>query len=221
MAPKRFDGFDHATRTARTWLGEIAATLGTDDQRFVFRAVRGWLHTLRDRLGVDTAADFAAGLPELWRGVFYDGWQPAKVPVKYHADEYRRRFAHEAGIPPTEVPAVARAVTAGLRQLLSPGQLDHAMAQLPDQLRELIDTPATGLPGPAKTASAGESDDERIGRVESRLDTLTEAVRVLAGGMEQLPYDEPGTNHRAQAARRAHELLLTMTQPTNSPNVGH
>jgi uncharacterized protein (DUF2267 family) len=220
MSATRFGGFDHATRTAHGWLDQIATAFDTGDRHYVYRAVRAWLHTLRDRLGVDSAADFAAQLPELWRGVFYDGWQPAKVPIKYHADEYQQRFAHEAAIPTTDVPTVARTVTAALRHLLAPGQLDHAMAQLPRHLRALIDAPATQSPQPATSQpreptgwpqeTAGEPVDERLGRIEARLDTLTEALRVLAAGLERRPYDEPGTNHRAQAARRAHELLLAM-----------
>jgi hypothetical protein len=33
-------------------------------------------------IGGVVAAHVAAQLPELLRGVFYDGWNPSKVPVK-------------------------------------------------------------------------------------------------------------------------------------------
>ena len=108
MSATGFDAFDHASETAHAWLPEVAEAFGTDDQRFAYRALRAWLHTLRDRLTADAAAHLAAGLPELLRGVFYDGWQPAQAPIKYGADEYRRRFAQEAGIRVAEADAAAR-----------------------------------------------------------------------------------------------------------------
>jgi len=36
-----------------------------------------------DRLPITIAANFAAQLPELLRGVFYDGWSPSRVPIKF------------------------------------------------------------------------------------------------------------------------------------------
>ena len=45
------------------------------------------------------AADFAGQLPELLRGVFYGGWNPSRVPVKFGPREYVLRFARDAGSP--------------------------------------------------------------------------------------------------------------------------
>jgi hypothetical protein len=47
-----------------------------------------------------------------------------------------------------------------------------------------------------------------VRRLEARVDALTEAVEVLARGLEDGPMAEPGDNKPAEAARRAHELLL-------------
>src|SRR6185312_3991982 len=49
-------------------------------------------------------------LPELLRGVFYEGWNPSKVPVKYSKDEYIARFAKDAQIHHAEVPRAGRLV---------------------------------------------------------------------------------------------------------------
>jgi len=149
MSSTGFDAFERATQTAHTWLRGVADAFGTDDRRFAFRALRAWLHTLRDRLTVDAAADFAAGLPELLRGVYYDGWQPAKAPIKYDVEEYRLRFALEAGIPIEDADEAAGAVTAALRARLAPGQLDQALEQLPHQLRTILQHPARQPTRPA------------------------------------------------------------------------
>ena len=141
MSTTSFDAFSRASQTAHSWLREVAAALGTDDRRFAYRALRAWLHTLRDRLSPEAAADFAAGLPELLRGVFYDGWQPTHVPIKYGPAGYRARFAREAAIPIDRVDATAGAITAALRTRLANGQLDRALDLLPHQLRRVLRYP--------------------------------------------------------------------------------
>jgi hypothetical protein len=49
-------------------------------------------------------------------------------------------------------------------------------------------------------------------RLEARVDSLAEAVEVLARGLEDGPMAEPGDRKPAEAARRARELLL-LTKP--------
>ncbi|MGE5290199.1 MAG: hypothetical protein ACM3ML_24035 [Micromonosporaceae bacterium] len=50
--------------------------------------------------------------------------------------------------------------------------------------------------------------EERLSEVELRVAMLTEAVRVLARGLEGSPVDEPADGAAAEAARRARELLM-------------
>ena len=49
---------------------------------------------------------------------------------------------------------------------------------------------------------------DEVRRLEARVDALTEAVEVLARGLEDGPMAEPGDTNPAEAARRARELLL-------------
>lgn len=44
-------------------------------------ALRSVLHTLRDRLTVEEAADLSAQLPLMIRGIYFDAWTPATAPV--------------------------------------------------------------------------------------------------------------------------------------------
>lgn len=219
MSSNGLDIFDQPVRTAQAWLAEIARQLGTDDRHAAHRMLRAWLHTLRDRLPINAAADFAAQLPELFRGDFYDGWQPSRAPQKYGPDEYRHRFAHEAQIPTEEVAAAASAITAGLRARLSPGQLDHALKLVAQPVRRILQGPAGAeAAGPPVEAvlvddPGSASDDEltvdaRLARLENQTANVAEAVRVLAHGLEQVPTEEPDAERAGQAARRAYELLL-------------
>ncbi|BBX18480.1 hypothetical protein CRI77_08505 [Mycolicibacterium duvalii] len=131
-------GLDHAMHAAHTWVNAVAAEFDTEDREFAYGVLRGWLHTLRDRLTVEAAAHFAAQLPDLVRGVFYGGWDPAAVPVKLDAKAYTARFAHEANIAVQDVPKAAAAVTAALMRLLPPAQVTKAINQLPDDIKTLL-----------------------------------------------------------------------------------
>lgn len=50
--------------------------------------------------------------------------------------------------------------------------------------------------------------EERVRLLEARVATLAEAVTVLARGLERGPMAEPGEREMADAARKAHDLLL-------------
>ncbi|MFC4909554.1 hypothetical protein [Actinomadura gamaensis] len=50
--------------------------------------------------------------------------------------------------------------------------------------------------------------EDRIRALEMRLALLSEAVGVMAAGLEGTPLDEPGDEAMARAARRAHELAI-------------
>lgn len=207
MPRSKTDTFDHMVHNANTWLADVAEAFGTDDRRFAYRVLRAWLHTVRDRLTVEGAAHFASQLPELVRGVFYDGWHPSRVPVKYGPDEFADRFAAEANIPAGDVRWTAARVSRVMQARFSPGQLDHVLAQLPEWLRgivagdEVAEQPGGGRRDP-------ETVEARVGRLEAQVSALAEAMRTLAHGLEDRPDIEPDEHRAAKAARQAHELLL-------------
>ena len=64
------------------WLKEACEELHWDEPSDAYHALRAVLHTLRDRLTVDEAADFAAQMPLIIRGMYYEGWDPSRTPVK-------------------------------------------------------------------------------------------------------------------------------------------
>lgn len=133
------DSLDRSVDKTNAWLADIEEALGTADRRLAYRVIRAWLHALRDRLTVQVTAQFAAQLPELLRGVFYDGWNPSRVPHKYGHSEYVMRFARDARIHDSDVLKAAALVTSVIRLHVSPGVLDEALALLPADLRELVE----------------------------------------------------------------------------------
>lgn len=89
--------FESSVQKAREWVHDLAQELGRpEDPQYAFRVMRSFLHVLRDRLPVEEAAQLAAQLPELVRGVYYEGWRPADTPQAYHdLNTFLERIAYE------------------------------------------------------------------------------------------------------------------------------
>lgn len=220
------EAFDHAVHTANNWLADLAREVGDYHRRYAYRFLRAWLHTLRDRLPVNDAVKFSAQLPELLRGMYFEGWEPSRTPVKYSRDEYIARFALESRIPADEVTVVAPAVTRVFARRVSPGQLEDALAHLPTPVRQIVTgSLAGGQPAPtatpaeaaavgttteAATAATEElSPEEMLAELQARVENLTEAVRVMAEGLDDNPLESAPARRPARGARLATEILMT------------
>ncbi|MFC4127860.1 DUF2267 domain-containing protein [Nocardia rhizosphaerae] len=197
--------------TAHVWLRAVADSLDTDDRRFALRALRAWLHTVRDRIGIDSSAHLSAQLPELLRGVYFENWVPSRLPVRHGLREFCAQFAREAGIDPAEVPGVAAAVTYALDAKFSPGLLPRVFATMPITLFRLLYGATSDIAGELVLPELGvdeRPEPDRLTRLEQHVTTLSEAVVALSHGLEQLPTDIDTATRTAEAARRAHDLLL-------------
>lgn len=217
---RRSDPFAHAEATAREWLGAVADSMGTGDHRYAYRALRAWLHVVRDRLTPETAAHLGAQLPELLRGVFYEGWNPSRVPARYDTAHFVAHYAEEAGIAPADVAATTVEVSEALRARFSPGQFEHVSAQLPRPLRALLTTYTADAPPDERRRVDRHEDGSRLRRLEDRVELLTDAVSELAHGLETNPLDEPDGARATRTASSVRRLLLdrgARTDTTNEP----
>jgi len=52
------------------------------EKRDAYKGLRAVLQTVRVRLPLDLAVHFGAQLPMLVRGLYYEGWEPSKGPIK-------------------------------------------------------------------------------------------------------------------------------------------
>jgi len=131
---------ERSVEKAHLWLNEIAEELGGEDRQYAYRALRGVLHTLRDRLTVAAAAQLAAQLPTLIRGIYYEDWKPDRTPLSIHdVDTFLAHVAEEARFAgETEASVAVEAVTRVLRRHVSEGEIDDVLAVLPDKLKALI-----------------------------------------------------------------------------------
>lgn len=122
------------------WLDELAAELGTADRKAAYQVLRAFLHTLRDRLTVEESAQLAAQLPELIRGIYYDGWRPAKTPESYSdIESFLQRMSDEAPMHgETEASYAATAAARVLSKHVSSGEIEDVLATLPAEVRAIF-----------------------------------------------------------------------------------
>jgi uncharacterized protein (DUF2267 family) len=140
-----------AEHTAHQWLRTVADRLRTPDLSYTYRLLRAWLHAVRDQLPVRQSVRLAAPLPELLRGLYYEGWEPDSIPIKPDADGFIGHFAREAQISVFEVWHGAPAVSAALQSLFPPGHLEPTFAALPSQVRALVEP----IGGPRPSSAGG------------------------------------------------------------------
>lgn len=139
MTITAFDIFTATTQKTDEWLRDIMAELHWDDPAHAYIALRATLHVLRDRLTVAEAAQFAAQLPMLVRGFYYEGWKPRDKPKRMrHADEFLAEVdAQLRADLPGDTRRIVRAVLHVLENRLSEGEITDVMQLLPKELREL------------------------------------------------------------------------------------
>ncbi|MGQ0635982.1 MAG: DUF2267 domain-containing protein [Planctomycetaceae bacterium] len=132
--------FDSTIQTTNIWLDDVMRELGWKDRHRAYHALRSVLHTLRDRLSADEAAQLSAQLPLLVRGTFFEGWHPSHKPVKeHHWDEFvahvSESFALDTEVDPTEI---TRAVLRVLCKHVAEGEVTSLKRVLPAEIRDLL-----------------------------------------------------------------------------------
>jgi uncharacterized protein (DUF2267 family) len=131
---------DHAPQVVAEWLNELCEDLDWHETGRAHLLLRETLHALRDYLEPDEAVDLAAQLPVLIRGIYFEGWVPARTPAhpRGKADFLARV---EAAFHKTPLEDSERAVTAVfdlLRRKVSGGEVEQVAAALRKPLRDLF-----------------------------------------------------------------------------------
>ena len=134
------DVIDTTVHKTYRWIDEISEELGGIGRREAYRDLRAFLHTIRDRLTVDQAAELGAQLPMLIRGIYYEAWDPSRVPVKMKAEEFVDVFIERAVLPPDREPlASLKAAASVLRRHVTEGETEDVVSSLPIDIRRLLE----------------------------------------------------------------------------------
>jgi uncharacterized protein (DUF2267 family) len=134
--------FEQTVQKSVDWVDEVARCLRVDRERG-YRALRAVLRVLRDRLPPVAAAHFAAQLPMLLRGAYFEGWKPSARPLRIHDPDELFAFVREEMGPcrglADDVYAddALGAVLRVLARHVSPGELGHVLDRLPSAVRAM------------------------------------------------------------------------------------
>ena len=111
MSTTGLEVFDETVHKTNAWLKEIAKALGLD-RHGAYQVLRAVLHSLRDRLIINEAAQLGDQLPMLVRGIYYEAWHPAGKPEKIRSrEEFLAKIAtHIAMKQSIDPESAARAV---------------------------------------------------------------------------------------------------------------
>jgi uncharacterized protein (DUF2267 family) len=139
MATTGPDILDTTVQQAHEWLRDIMDEMGWQDRHRAYQALRGTLHALRDHLTIDEGAQLSAQLPLLIRGIYYEGWDPSRVPVR---ERHREQFlGHVAeafkGTRPVNPEHMAQAVLKVLARRITAGEAEDVRRMLPGELQTL------------------------------------------------------------------------------------
>ncbi len=135
--------FDRTLDKTNLWLKELMELLGTDDRHRAYSILRVTLHALRDRLTIEEGAQLAAQLPLLIRGVYYEGWNPAKNAVRDRSKDHflariQGELANGSEIDPEQA---ARSVFLLLDRHVTHGEINDVEHILPAHIRQLWPEP--------------------------------------------------------------------------------
>ena len=140
MTLTHLDILDRSVEKTCVWIDDLAEELGTDDRQHAYRVLRAFLHSLRDHISVNEAAQLAAQLPVFVRGVFYEGWDPSRTEIHVRdVDTFLRRIADEALLAgETEASFAAAAANRVISRHISLGEAESVLHVLPGHLRDLL-----------------------------------------------------------------------------------
>jgi uncharacterized protein (DUF2267 family) len=131
---------DHAEEIAHEWIDELGDYLHWSSDGRTHLLLRTVLHAIRDFLTVDEAADLAAQLPVLIRGIYYENWDPSSVPERpRNKAAFLARIEAPFGREPLDDPegAVA-AVIKLLNRHVSGGEMAQVRQSMRKDLRFLF-----------------------------------------------------------------------------------
>jgi len=140
------DVFDRTVQETNTWLNKIERDPAIGENRHrSYQALRVTLHALRDELVPDEAAQFAAQLPMLVRGFYYEGWDPSKTPVKNRDRDAFLRRVEEMFDPVGGINAerAVRAVFRVLSEEIDQGEIEQIRHVVPKSVRTLWPSPSS------------------------------------------------------------------------------
>lgn len=138
MSTQHLEVLETTVQKTHQWIEWLAQSAHMDTHT-AYLTLRAVLQTLRDRLPAQEAAHFAAQLPLLVRGIFYEGYRPSELPSGLNREQFLEKIAERMTCSRNMNPQEsARQVFALLDRFLGNGELEKIGTALPSSLLELF-----------------------------------------------------------------------------------
>lgn len=139
MTLSNIPSLNRSVHKTQIWLKELSEHAHLENEQQAYSVLRAVLHALRDRLTVDEAANFAAQLPMIVRGVYYEGWRPSAAPIKYkdRSEFYERVRQELRDKADVDVVHATNAVFGLLSAKITAGEMANLREMMPADLRLL------------------------------------------------------------------------------------
>jgi len=138
MSEQGLETIESTTQKTHEWIARVAETEHME-KREAWKALRAVLHTVRDRLPVDIAVHFGAQLPMLIRGLYYEGWEPSRMPIKLTLREFldaiQQRIVAERVFDPVDVTQDVLSVVASY---VGDGEMEKVKHSFPRDMQNLF-----------------------------------------------------------------------------------
>jgi uncharacterized protein (DUF2267 family) len=143
MSAKGLEVIDHTVQLTHEWINELRERLSWASARDALRLLRVTITAIRDHLSHDEAAQFAAQMPILIRGMYYEGWKPSSTPITdRNIGEFLGRIEREvSGVAEYESQEDIRAVFHLLNGRISAGEIADIRSGLPKAIRDFWPEP--------------------------------------------------------------------------------
>lgn len=137
MTATGLKSIDSTIQKTNVWLNDIMDELGTDDRLQAQHGLVAVLHTLRDHLPLNESAQLAAQLPQLIRGMYFEGWKPSVTPLKERRwDEFVAHVSESFALDPDADPVrLTQSVLKVLAKHVSAGEISDVKQCLPKEVR--------------------------------------------------------------------------------------
>lgn len=161
--------FAKTLKSTNLWLKEIGRIIGAD-KRHSYHVLMAVLHAIRDRLSINQNANFAAQLPLLIRGIYFQNWNPGERGARRSKKQFTAEIAKALeSTTPVEAKDACRAVFHVLDHYVSPEELGKVKQSLPRMIRSLWIQPEIEESRLNQTPiRASENEEEIMARYNDR-----------------------------------------------------
>ncbi|MEL7010997.1 MAG: DUF2267 domain-containing protein [Cyanobacteria bacterium J06588_4] len=139
MSANGLAAFDRTLEKTHQFINDVAQELDLEDKHITFIGINAVLHSLRDRIPLEEAAQLGAQFPVMLAGFYYQGWKPAATPTKERSvSAFVEKVEQNLSIDdyPVDTKKLISGVFAILSKWVTEGEIIDVANMLPKDVQE-------------------------------------------------------------------------------------